>query len=234
MLPTELCYACNAALPRGASVCTGCGQSQDAEARAQYAATATERATRDRARQRLIGVGVACFVLGAGLGGWASSGSTATAPVVAVGRSGPMPREDVTDRFLRAIDRQFAKSNAPLHLTTWVPAAAGHPENGVILEMEPPEHGVSVWQSLNETDRQALMGFIGVAYTRALLTAGVDIDFPRSHPIIGLRYRGTNAILAARLADGSIKVYPSPYDAETSAVLKAGAAAAAVAPPVAP
>src|SRR5690606_9152567 len=112
----------------------------------------------------------------------------------------------LNDVFMRSVDDALG-----LGLVSWTWGE----DSTLVLEMQPPspQQPNVLWQALTSEERRQVLGFLGVEYTRVRLASGLPYDLAtRGHPPVALRYRSHPTWLALRQRDGSLHIFPSPYD----------------------
>jgi hypothetical protein len=196
-----LCYSCQAPRLPGARVCLGCGAEQTAHAQEIHGIT-TEYARRlQNTRQGLLMVVLVAGALGTGFGVWldGQSGGMATRNI-AVQAANSMTREQIEDTFIRSLNETLVSRQIAMNIVGSLRAADGT----LVLELGQP----TVWSVMDEETRVGMMAFIGVAYTKALAVGGAAVDLSLAHPVVSLAYHGCEMLLASRLSDGKVRVFP--------------------------
>lgn len=205
------CVNCQAPVPTDAENCIACGAAQTVETQKAVAAAAAEKDKRELWSSALLIASIACFALGTGFGFWMRGLDARPAVAAPAIPDEPPTMAEVNNDFLNRTNQAFAEKNAPINLVGWAPG----PEGSTIFEMLPPtpEQPAVLWQALAKADREAVMAYFSVSYTKMLIASGVTVDLERDgHPVVILRYRGSQAPVAARLKDGTIRIYQSPFD----------------------
>lgn len=206
------CYACGTTLVQGTPKCPGCDAEQTRTALALFRSERQLKATIERWRIITFATGLVCLVAGLGMGMWAmqSKQSTRLSNTTPESFLTNIPEEralnHLNDIFMRSIDEALG-----LGLMSWVWAE----DSTLVLEMRPPTNSQPdvLWQVLSTEERQQVIGFIGVEYTRVRLMSGIPYDLNiNGHPPVALRYRNHPNWLALRRRDGSLHVFSTPYD----------------------
>lgn len=204
-MATFECYACHATVQEGMRSCIGCGAELTKAGLEAYRARRSVRAEVERWKFACLVVGIVAFALGMGFGMLsgrtapveAAAATVTTAPV-------HLTLEQANDAFLRSLNETMG-----LGAVSWVWGA----DSTMVLELAAPTtDSPGLWQALSADDRKQVMAFISVAYTRALIAAGVEVDLASGHPPIAVHYRGVASPLAVRGRDGAIRVFASPFD----------------------
>ena len=224
--PVIACYRCDGAMLPEQDVCPACEADQSKAAQTLHQ---ERKRWEDQTEMWKVGVVFAALLMlafGVVLGRWSSPD-----PSVA-GERTPTVRA-TWDQVNSAYVEQIEASLNQIQVRSWTPGPdctfeyeqregrqsrvrrPESPECGIILELNPPtsQDPLRLWQVLDAEEREAIMGLLGVTYTRALLAGGIPISPARSgHPRLELRYRGLESPLAIRELSGEIRIFSSPYD----------------------
>lgn len=117
----------------------------------------------------------------------------------------PLARDLANDLFIRTIDDKLH-----LGIQGWL----DHSSGVLVLEMRPRSEANPrpLWEEFTDPEREEIMEFLGAAYTVTLFRTGNPVNVEtQGHPPLALRYYGTEAPVATRAKDGSVRIYPSPY-----------------------
>lgn len=211
MAQLQSCYACRTVVPPGVKKCPTCGADQSALARQQHQVINQNKKNTHTWKMLAIVAGLIAFISVA----WASLQSKEDSPPVAnqpsEQASTQLSLPEVTDAFIRIINKHFSSQGVAFEILGWLPLQSG----GIVMELKPPtpEEPLAFWQAITVADRQKVMTFLSVTYTKMLLEAGVWPEGAQgAFPVMALQYRGMSSPLAVRLVDGQIKLYTSPYD----------------------
>jgi hypothetical protein len=204
------CYSCGATVVQGQKSCTACGAEQTKSALAAFQQVQEVKAKLEQTRSLLSTAAMLLFLCGAGLGFWMGRNNPDARPSHISSASRTYTIEEVNDLFKRQMNEYTAEREAPIQLMGWVPGSGRE----VIFEMMPPTESnpAVLWETLNDQERTALVGFLSLAYTQALIAGGQPVSLEQhGHPVFTLRYYGTRQPVAMRTQDGTIRIGPSPF-----------------------
>lgn len=220
-MATFECYACHAVVHEGMRNCASCGAEQTRTALERFRAAQAVRQVTERWRLRCMIAALAGLALGVPFGILIAprmiefpvpQAQAASIDVASLPSS--LTIEHTNDVFMRSINEILRSSDdqgrtLEFGAVSWI----WGPDSTYVIELAPPTvEQPGLWHVLSLEQRQRLMEFLGVSYTRALLSAGFPVDLAENHPPIALKYRGSSLALAIRQRDGAIRVFPSEFD----------------------
>lgn len=199
------CFACGAGLGPSLDTCPSCDAPQSEAVQRLHARLRSALSMVERWRVIALVATVVGFALGLG------AGQMRTPSVEPVASAAETPAGDLDIESFAAAFRASLNEAIGLGAERW----AWGSDSTLVLVLTPPtaSRPVVLWQALSPQERDQLMGYIGVAYTRALLGAGIPVDVENDgHPPVAVSYRGQDQALAVRHRDGTVTVFESPYD----------------------
>jgi len=224
--PTSLarCYRCQLSVPPDSPACPNCRAGQSGTDRDLYEARLAWKEKEGWFKVGLVVTAILCLGVGVLLGRGIFNPSYSQASPVT---SSVVSWSQVNNAFVE----HLSSSVPQLGITNWVSGPTcefrevsdqGLPVRqaqdsscGIVIEIAPPARGDAnhLWQTLDRGEREAMVGFLAAAYTRALQVGITSFNPERQGtPRLELRYRGHDAPLAIMENNGRISLFPSPFD----------------------